>query len=63
MIYTQYSGKVDPHAHKRYLTVDNIHHICRELPSPQTINSANNFHRTMKKEYYHIMFRKQLFDD
>lgn len=58
---TEYCGKVESHAYQLYLAVEDIDHTKTKVRSPQTNGICERFHRTMKQEFYDIIFRKKLF--
>lgn len=58
---TEYCGKLEEHAYQLFLAVENIDHSKTKARSPQTNGICERFHRTMKQEFYDIIFRKKLF--
>lgn len=58
---TEYCGKVEHHAYQLYLAVENIDHSKTKVRHPQTNGICERFHRTMKEEFYDIVFRKKLY--
>ena len=58
---TEYCGKVESHAYELYLATENVDHSKTKANSPQTNGICERFHRTMKKEFYDIAFRKKIY--
>ena len=58
---TEYCGKVENHAYQLYLAVENIDHSKTKARHPQTNGIVERFHRTMKQEFYDIVFRKKIY--
>ena len=57
---TEYCGKVEHHAYQLYLGIENIDHSKTKAYSPQTNGFVERLHKTMKEEFYSIIFRKKL---
>lgn len=57
---TEYCGKVEHHAYQLYLGIENIDHTKTKAYSPQTNGFVERLHKTMKDEFYSIIFRKKL---
>lgn len=58
---TEYCGKVENHAYQLYLATENIDHSRTKAYSPQTNGIVERFHKTMKNEFYDVVFRKKLY--
>ncbi len=58
---TEYCGKVESHAYELYLATENVDHSKTKANSPQTNGICERFHRTMKNEFYDIVFRKKIY--
>ncbi len=58
---TEYCGKVESHAYGLYLATENVDHSKSKANSPQTNGICERFHRTMKNEFYDIVFRKKIY--
>jgi transposase InsO family protein len=59
---TEYCGKVENHSYQLYLALENIDHSKTKVRSPQTNGITERFHRTMKEEFYDIVFRKKIYN-
>lgn len=57
---TEYCGKVDHHAYELYLAVEDIDHTKTRSYSPQTNGFVERLHKTMKDEFYSMIFRKKV---
>ncbi len=57
---TEYCGKVEHHAYELYLAVEDIDHSKTKAYSPQTNGIVERLHKTMKDEFYSIIFRKKI---
>ena len=58
---TEYCGKVEEHAYQLFLSVEDIDHSKTKARSPQTNGICERFHKTMKHEFYDIVFRKKIY--
>lgn len=58
---TEYCGKVEHHAYQLYLAVENIDHSKTKSRHPQTNEICERFNRTVKEEFYDIVFRKKIY--
>ncbi len=58
---TEYCGKVEHHAYQLYLAVENIDHSKTKARHPQTNGMVERLHRTIKEEFYDIIFRKKIY--
>jgi transposase InsO family protein len=59
---TEYCGKVESHAYKLYLAIEDIDHSKTKARSPKTNGICERFHRTLKDEFYEIAFRKKIYN-
>lgn len=57
---TEYCGRIEHHAYQLYLGLENIDHTKTKAYSPQTNGFVERLHRTIKDEFYSIIFRKKL---
>ena len=57
---TEYCGKVEHHAYELYLSIEDIDHSKTRAYCPQTNGIVERLHKTMKEEFYNIIFRKKL---
>lgn len=58
---TEYCGRADEHDYQLYLAINDIDHTRTKAKSPQTNGICERFHRTIKTEFYEIIFRKKIF--
>jgi len=58
---TEYCGRIDEHAYQLFIGVENIDHSKTKARSPQTNGICERFHKTMKHEFYDVVFRKKLY--
>ena len=58
---TEYCGKVEEHAYQLFIAVEDIDHSKTKARSPQTNGICERFHKTMKNEFYDIVFRKKIY--
>lgn len=59
---TEYCGKVEQHDYELYLAVNEIDHTKTKARSPQTNGICERFHKTILHEFYHIAFRKKIYN-
>ena len=59
---TEYCGKVENHGYQLYLAIEDIDHSRTKARSPQTNGICERFHRTIKQEFYDIVFRKKIYN-
>ena len=59
---TEYCGRVEHHDYQLYLAINDIDHTKTKAMSPQTNGICERFHKTILNEFYHITFRKNLYD-
>ena len=58
---TEYCGKVENHAYQLYLGIEGIEHSKTKARHPQTNGICERFNRTIKHEFYEVMFRKKVY--
>jgi transposase InsO family protein len=58
---TEYCGKVETHAYQLYLAVEDIDHSKTKARHPQTNGICERFNKTIKNEFYDIVFRKKIY--
>jgi transposase InsO family protein len=58
---TEYCGKVESHAYQLYLAVEDIDHSKTKARHPQTNGICERFNKTIKNEFYDIVFRKKIY--
>ena len=58
---SEYCGNTERHAYQLYLAIEDIDHSRTKAYSPQTNGICERFHKTMKKEFYDVAFRKKLY--
>ena len=58
---TKYCGNVENHPYHLYLSIKDIDHSKTKVRSPHTNVICERFHRTIKDEYYYILFRKKIY--
>ncbi len=59
---TEYCGKVEQHDYELYLAVNEIEHTKTKARHPQTNGICERFHKTILHEFYHITFRKKVYN-
>ena len=59
---TEYCGAREHHEYQLYLAVENIDHSKTRVRTPQTNGICERFHKTLKEEFYSVMFRKKLYN-
>lgn len=59
---TEYCGKVEHHDYELYLAVNKIEHTKTKAFSPQTNGICERFHKTILHEFYHVAFRKKIYE-
>ena len=58
---TEYCGKIENHSYQLYLAMEDIDHSKTKANHPQTNGICERFHKTMKNEFYDIVFRKKIY--
>lgn len=58
---TEYCGKVESHAYQLYLAIEDIDHSKTKARHPQTNGICERFNKTIKNEFYDIVFRKKIY--
>jgi transposase InsO family protein len=58
---TEYCGRVENHAYQLYLGIEGIDHSKTKARHPQTNGICERFNRTIKNEFYEVMFRKKIY--
>jgi transposase InsO family protein len=58
---TEYCGKLENHAYQLYLGIEGIDHSKTKARHPQTNGICERFNRTIKHEFYEVMFRKKIY--
>lgn len=58
---TEYCGRVDKHDYQLFLAINDIDHTKTKVKSPQTNGICERFHKTILQEFYHLTFRKKLY--
>lgn len=58
---TEYCGKIENHSYQLYLAMEDIDHSRTKANHPQTNGICERFHKTMKNEFYDIVFRKKIY--
>ena len=58
---TEFCGKVESHDYELYLGVNGIEHTKTKARHPQTNGICERFHKTILHEFYHVAFRKKLY--
>lgn len=58
---SEYGGNIERHAYQLYLAIEDIDHSRTKAYSPQTNGICERFHKTMKGEFYDVVFRKKLY--
>ena len=58
---TEYCGRADKHDYQLYLAINDIEHTKTKAKHPQTNGICERFHRTIKNEFYEVVFRKKIF--
>jgi len=59
---TEYCGKREHHEYQLYLAIENIDHTKTKARHPQTNGICERFHKTIQHEFYHIAFRKKVYE-
>jgi hypothetical protein len=59
---TEYFGNREHHEYQLYLAIENIDHSKTRARRPQTNGICERFHQTMQNEFFHIAFRKKVYD-
>ena len=59
---TEFCGKAEHHNYQLYLAMCDIDHTKTKARSPQTNGICERFHKTILNEFYHIAFRKKLYE-
>jgi len=59
----EYCGRPVHHAFELYLAINQIEHRRTDIGSPQTNGFCERFHRTVKDEFFSVVFRKKLFEN
>jgi len=58
---SEYRGAPESHSYELYLTVEDIEHTTTRAYHPQTNGICERFHRTLKEEFYDVVFRRKLY--
>jgi hypothetical protein len=58
---SEYRGLPESHSYELYLTVEDIEHTTTRAYHPQTNGICERFHRTLKEEFYDVVFRRKLY--
>jgi transposase InsO family protein len=58
---SEFCGRAEHHAYQLYLAIEDIDHSRTKAYSPQTNGICERFHKTMKNEFYDVVFRKKLY--
>ena len=56
---TQYCGKPENHAYQFCLALEDIDHSRTKANSPQTNGICERFHKTLRDEWYSLLFREK----
>lgn len=60
---TEYCGSREHHEFQLYLAIENIDHSKTRAKRPQSNGICERFHKTMQNEFYHVAFRKKVYDN
>lgn len=58
---TEYCGKLEMHDYELYLGISDIEHTKTRARHPQTNGICERFHKTILHEFYHVAFRRKLY--
>ena len=58
---TEYCGSIEHHEYQLFLALEDIDHSRTKAKSPQTNGICERFHRTIKNEFYQVVFRKKVY--
>ena len=58
----EYCGRVDQHDYHLYLAINDIEHTKTKVRSQQTKGICERFHKTILQEFYHVTFRKKIYE-
>jgi transposase InsO family protein len=58
---SEYCGRLESHSFQLYLALEDIEHTRTKAYSPQTNGICERFHRTIKEEFYDVVFRRKLY--
>jgi transposase InsO family protein len=58
---TEYCGAREHHAYELYLAVEDIDHSKTRARRPQSNGICERFHKTLKNEFFDIVFRKKIY--
>jgi transposase InsO family protein len=58
---SEYCGNVERHEYQLYLALNDIDHTRTKAQSPQTNGICERFHKTIKEEFYSVVFRKKIY--
>lgn len=58
---TEYCGNLERHEYQLYLALNDIDHSRTKAQSPQTNGICERFHKTIKEEFYSVVFRKKIY--
>ncbi len=59
---TEYCGRREHHEYELYLDIENIEHSKTQAKRPQSNGICERFHQTIQNEFYHIAFRKKVYN-
>lgn len=58
---SEYNGRLETHSYQLYLALEDIEHTRTKAYSPQTNGICERFHKTIKDEFYEVVFRRKLY--
>ena len=59
---SEYCGNLEHHEYELFLALEDIDHSKTKAKHPQTNGICERFHRTMLDEFYHVAFRKKVYE-